>query len=80
MLVLYKPVVDVFIYVLGGLDENEIMLQSVLLGFVEAVSSGLKYAEEILSDAIPLLLTYDYVHLEVNWNEGPLWKTWIWSC
>jgi len=46
MLVLYKPVVDVFIYILGGLDENEIMLQSVLLGFVEAVSSGLKYVRK----------------------------------
>ena len=43
MLVLYKPVVDVFIYILGGLEENEIMLQSVLLGFVEAISTGLKY-------------------------------------
>lgn len=46
MLVLYKPVVDVFIYILGGLDENEIMLQSVLLGFVEAISSGLKYVRK----------------------------------
>jgi hypothetical protein len=42
LLVLYKPVVDVFIYVIGGLDENEIMLQSVLTGFAEALSSGLK--------------------------------------
>ena len=56
MLVLYKPVVDVFIYVLGGLDENEIMLQSVLLGFVEAVSSGLKYAEEILLGCDPAII------------------------
>lgn len=43
MLVLYKPVVDVMVYVLGGLDENEIMLQSVLVGYVEALSSGLKF-------------------------------------
>jgi hypothetical protein len=40
----YKPIVDVFVYVMGGLDENEIMLGTVLSSFVESLTILLKYS------------------------------------
>ncbi|KAJ3270344.1 hypothetical protein HDV01_007923 [Terramyces sp. JEL0728] len=42
LVVVYKPVVDLFIYVVGGLDENEIMLVGVLNCFIDACSNLLK--------------------------------------
>ncbi|KAI8901294.1 Longin-like domain-containing protein [Globomyces pollinis-pini] len=62
LIVIYKPIVDVFIYVLGGLDENEIMLSGVLLSFAEALGILLKSQIEkrtILENMDTVLLALD---------------------
>jgi hypothetical protein len=42
MIVLFKHVVDLFVYVIGYPDENEVMLFGVLQGFVDACNQLLK--------------------------------------
>ena len=42
MIVLYKHVVDLFVYVLGYPDENEVMLAGVVQGFIDACNQLLK--------------------------------------
>ncbi|KAL2914193.1 Golgi-to-ER vesicle coat component [Polyrhizophydium stewartii] len=62
LVVVYKPVVDLFIYFIGSTDENEIMLQSVLQGFSDALAILLKNQVEkrsVLDNMDMALLTLD---------------------
>ncbi|KAJ3325379.1 Coatomer subunit zeta-1 [Boothiomyces sp. JEL0866] len=62
LVVVYKPVVDLFIYVVGGLDENEIMLVGVLNCFIDACSNLLKNQMEkrsLMDNLDTILLVLD---------------------
>jgi hypothetical protein len=41
--IIYRPLADVNVYVVGGMDDNETMLDDVLNGFQEALSRIIKY-------------------------------------
>jgi hypothetical protein len=43
MIVIYRPVVDLVFYLLGGVDENEVMLQGALNAFIDALTILLKF-------------------------------------
>ncbi|KAI8926221.1 Longin-like domain-containing protein [Entophlyctis helioformis] len=62
LVVVYKSIVDVFIYFVGSMDENEIMLQSVLGGFSDALTILLKNQVEkrmMMDNMDVTLLTLD---------------------
>eukprot|EP00842_Homolaphlyctis_polyrhiza_P000240 jgi/Hompol1/1216/HPOL_001058-RA len=42
-IVVYRPVVDVFVYLFGNPDENELLLHSVLVAFTEALAILFKF-------------------------------------
>lgn len=59
---MYKFVGDLHFYVTGGVDENEIILASVLTGFFEAVSlllRGVMEKRTVLENLDLVLLTLD---------------------
>ncbi|KAJ8326048.1 hypothetical protein BDV3_003873 [Batrachochytrium dendrobatidis] len=62
LIIVYKSVVDLFFYFVGSTDENEIMLNSVLQGFSDALSILLKSQVEkrtILDNMDVALLALD---------------------
>ncbi len=64
LIVVYKPVVDCFCYVLGGLDENEIMLSNVLQTFIDSLAFVMKNQVEkstILQNMQSCLLCLDEI-------------------
>lgn len=61
-IVVYKQSVDVFLYIVGSMDENEPMLYQVLVGLREALDLILKQS----LDKRTLLESYDLVALAVD--------------
>ena len=57
-MIIYRPLADVNLYVMGGMDDNETMLDDVLNGFQDALSRIIKYVSLISSPPLassPLL-------------------------
>ncbi len=68
-LVVYKQLLDVTLYVIGGMEENEIMLYQVVVAFRDALDSLLRYIAKWVNpcrqspDKRTLLDNYDVVTL-----------------
>jgi hypothetical protein len=60
--VLYKQIVDISIYVVGSMDENEAMLYQLVVGLRDAIELLLKHSV----DKRTLLENYDVVSLAVD--------------
>ena len=50
--VLYRSNIDIFFYVVGSMEENELILLSMLNAFYDAVSTLLRYVKKWTSDTV----------------------------
>lgn len=71
--VLYRVSIDVYFYVVGSPEENELFLLSLLNTFHDAVASLLRSVASLYSSRI---LTIPFT--DIKWRKGRSWITWIW--
>jgi hypothetical protein len=65
-IVLYKSESDVMMYVVGGVDENEIMLYNVILALRDSLHLLFKYAPIISTFPFPSPTSPTSSHLKIN--------------
>jgi hypothetical protein len=81
----FRAVADVIFFVIGSLEENELMLWSVLTAYIDTISLILKYPPFARScvcmhESTELTHTFNSTRTGTRWTRGLSWRTLTSSC